>query len=72
MTVGRLIDQLRECVSLWPEMSELPVTFEGRVFDLVIPCTPSGQGPVTDPKDRVGGVDLSDSGLTSEDFDRHL
>ena len=71
MTVNQLIEQLQGCLEIWPEIADMRVTAEGRDFDLVIPCNPDGLGPVTDAGDPVGGVDLSDSGLTASDFERH-
>ena len=67
-----LINQLKFCVDLWPEIADMHVTAEGRAFDLVIPCNPQGLGPVTDAGDPVGGIDLSSSGLTAADFERHM
>lgn len=71
MRVDKLISDLQSCVEIWPEIADMQVTIEGAFFDLVIPCNPNGQGPVTDAGDAVGGIDLSYSGLTADDFQRH-
>lgn len=71
MRVKDLIADLQYCVDIWPEIADMDVTAEGRPFDLVIPCNPEGKGPVTDAGDAVGGIDLTDSGLTASGFERH-
>lgn len=71
MTTSDLIRQLQDLVEIWPQIAEMQVTCEGASFDMAIPCNPDGMGPVTEPEDPVGGVDLSDSGLTANDFYRH-